>query len=158
MSDPAAFVTRPRLRAGRSIAELASKLAVEVGAGESTAAVITGVTHDSRLVIGGDLYAALPGAQVHGAARAAQAAAAGAVAVLTDPAGEQLTRDQQLPVVVVDDARRVLGPVASWIYGEPSTRLQAFGVTGTNGKTTTSYLLEAALRHAGETTGLIGTS
>ena len=51
----------------------------------------------------------------------------------------------------------VLGPTSSWIYGEPSTKIRVLGVTGTNGKTTTSYLLDAGLRAAGEETGLIGT-
>ena len=166
MSDPAKASTRPALTAARSFAELAARLAdagVRATASGSAAApglagpTITGVTHDSRAVRPGDLYAALPGAQAHGATFATQAATSGAVAVLTDAAGEPHARATGLAVLVVDDARCVLGPVASWIYGEPSARLRCFGVTGTNGKTTTSYLLDAALRVAGEHTGLIGT-
>src|SRR4029079_9162128 len=53
--------------------------------------------------------------------------------------------------------RRVLGPLAAWIYGEPARALTTIGVTGTNGKTTTAYLLEAGWREAGRATGLIGT-
>ena len=159
MSDPAKTSIRPAFTAGRSIAELATRLAVtSVSAvGGPDAETITGVTHDSRAVRPGDLYAALPGAQAHGAAFAAQAAASGAVAVLTDTAGEPTARATGLPVLAVGDARRVLGPVASWIYGEPSRWLRCLGVTGTNGKTTTSYLLDAALRASGKRTGLIGT-
>jgi UDP-N-acetylmuramoyl-L-alanyl-D-glutamate--2,6-diaminopimelate ligase len=117
---------------------------------------VMGVTHDSRAVRPGDLYAALPGARAHGAAFAAEAAGRGAVAMLTDPAGVALAAGA-LPAVVVADPRAALGGVAARVYGQPSSRLRCFGVTGTNGKTTTSYLVEAGLRAAGDTTGLIGT-
>jgi len=117
---------------------------------------LTGITHNSRLVRPGDLYAALPGSQYHGARFCADAAAAGAVAVLTDPAGRELAVASGLPVFVVGDPRSRLGAVASWIYGDPSTRLLLIGVTGTSGKTTTSYLLESGLRAAGHSTGLVG--
>ncbi|HXW47460.1 MAG TPA: UDP-N-acetylmuramoyl-L-alanyl-D-glutamate--2,6-diaminopimelate ligase [Streptosporangiaceae bacterium] len=119
-------------------------------------AVLTGVTNDSRAVRPGDLYAALPGSSVHGARFCEQAAAAGAVAVLTDPAGRDAAVRSGLPVFVVGDPRARLGEVASWIYGDPSSRLLLIGVTGTAGKSTTSYLLESGLRAAGYTTGLIG--
>ena len=119
-------------------------------------AVLTGVTHDSRAVRRGDLYAALAGSSVHGARYCEQAAAAGAVAVLTDPAGRDAAVRSGLPVFVVGDPRARLGEVASWIYGNPSSRLLLIGVTGTAGKSTTSYLLESGLRAAGYPTGLIG--
>ena len=120
------------------------------------AVLVTGVTHDSRAVRPGDLYAALPGSRVHGSAFLAEARERGAVAVLTDPAGAAAAATD-LPVLAVPDPRRRLGPVAAWIYGEPSHRLTLLGVTGTNGKTTTAYLMEAGLRFAGLRTGLIGT-
>jgi UDP-N-acetylmuramoyl-L-alanyl-D-glutamate--2,6-diaminopimelate ligase len=120
-------------------------------------AAVTGVSHDAGLVRAGDLYAALPGSHTHGAKFAKQAVAAGAVAVLTDAAGSAIADDAGVPLLVVDDPRLELGPLASWIYGDPSTALRLLGVTGTNGKTTTSYLLDAGLRAAGETAGLIGT-
>jgi UDP-N-acetylmuramoyl-L-alanyl-D-glutamate--2,6-diaminopimelate ligase len=125
-------------------------------AGHAGRAVLTGVTHDSRAVRPGDLYAALPGSSVHGARYCEQAAEAGAVAVLTDPAGRDAAIRSGLPVFVVADPRARLGEVASWIYGDPSSRLLLIGVTGTAGKSTTSYLLESGLRAAGYTTGLIG--
>lgn len=62
-----------------------------------------------------------------------------------------------MPVLVADDVRGLLGQVASWVYQHPSTRLSAYAVTGTNGKTTTTYFLEHLLAAAGRTTGLIGT-
>ncbi len=119
--------------------------------------LVTGVTLSSRAVRPGDLYAALPGARTHGAAFAVEAAGAGAVAVLTDPAGAERAGATGLPVVTVDDPRSVLGPLAARVYGDPGERLLTLGVTGTNGKTTTTCLLDAALRAAGRRTGLVGT-
>ena len=118
---------------------------------------ISGVTLSSAEVQPGDLYAALPGARTHGAGYAADAAARGAVAVLTDTTGRAAAAATGLPVCVVDDPRAVLGTVADRVYGEPSTRLRVLGITGTNGKTTTAYLVEAGLAAAGLGTGLIGT-
>ncbi|GAA2584960.1 UDP-N-acetylmuramoyl-L-alanyl-D-glutamate--2,6-diaminopimelate ligase [Winogradskya consettensis] len=123
----------------------------------ATDALITGVTHASGEVRPGDLYAALPGARRHGAEFTSAAAEAGAVAVLTDPAGSELAASAGLPVVVVADPRAVLGVAASAIYGDPSARLTVIGLTGTAGKTSTAYLVESGLQAAGLTTGLIGT-
>ncbi|WP_168583697.1 UDP-N-acetylmuramoyl-L-alanyl-D-glutamate--2,6-diaminopimelate ligase [Gephyromycinifex aptenodytis] len=117
---------------------------------------ITGVTLDSRSVLPGDLYAALPGARAHGASFAASAVQAGAVAVLTDERGRELA-DVQVPVLVVPDPRACLGELAATIYGQPGRKLRTVGITGTNGKTTTAYILDAALRAASHVTGLIGT-
>src|SRR6201996_8034651 len=107
-------VIRPVRLAPRPLSGLAELLGVgrteNVGSGLG---ILTGVTHDSRAVTPGDLYAALPGARTHGA-------------------------------------------VSCWIYGDPSHRMTMIGVTGTSGKTTTSYLCEAGLRAAGHTTGLVG--
>ena len=104
----------------------------------------------------GDLYAALPGTRVHGAEFSAAAVAAGATAILTDPAGRDRAAAAGVPVFVIADPRARLGEVACWVYGDPSRRLRLIGVTGTSGKTTTSYLTEAGLRRAGHVTGLIG--
>ncbi|MBV9092380.1 MAG: UDP-N-acetylmuramoyl-L-alanyl-D-glutamate--2,6-diaminopimelate ligase [Streptosporangiaceae bacterium] len=117
---------------------------------------LTGVTLDSRAVQPGDLYVALPGARVHGAAFCGQAVAAGAVAVLTDPDGRDRAAASGVPALVLADPRARLGEVASWAYGNPSARLRLIGVTGTSGKTTSTYLLESGLRAAGHLTGLIG--
>lgn len=118
---------------------------------------VTGCTLDSRTVRPGDLYAALPGARAHGADFAAQAAGAGAAAVLTDPTGAARAGAAGVPVLVVPDPRAVLGHVARWVYDDPAESLLLVGVTGTNGKTTVVFLLEAGLRAAGHHTGLIGT-
>jgi UDP-N-acetylmuramoyl-L-alanyl-D-glutamate--2,6-diaminopimelate ligase len=117
---------------------------------------VTGVSLDSRSVLPGDLYAALPGAITHGAAFVAKAQQSGAVAVLTDPAGADRANATGLPVLVVDKPRDVLGAVAARIYGEPTSELRLLGITGTNGKTTTCFLLDAVLRQLGQA-ALIGT-
>ena len=146
-----------------TLADAATSLgtALDVPAGDDPAAAgarpVTGATLDSRRVAPGDLYAALPGANVHGARFSAQAAAAGAVAVLTDPAGAAEAAAAGVPVLVVDDPRAVLGELAARVHGCPAERLVTVGVTGTNGKTTTAYLVEALMRRAGWTTGLLGT-
>ncbi|MGB7980777.1 MAG: UDP-N-acetylmuramoyl-L-alanyl-D-glutamate--2,6-diaminopimelate ligase [Candidatus Nanopelagicales bacterium] len=131
-----------------------------LGLPEGPPAEVTGITLDSRRVRPGDVYAALPGFTTHGARFAAMAQGSGALAVLTDPTGAQIVAANDgvdVPVLVVADPRAVLGALSAAIYGHPSAHLATTGITGTNGKTTTSYLLDAALRAAGRTTGLIGT-
>jgi UDP-N-acetylmuramoyl-L-alanyl-D-glutamate--2,6-diaminopimelate ligase len=130
---------------------------VPVGGTSGPDPQISGVTLASTDVRSGDLYAALPGARTHGVAFVGQAAAAGAVAVLTNPAGRADAVATGLPVCVVDDPRALLGALADRIYGEPSSRVPVIGITGTNGKTTTAYLVESGLAAAGLGTGLIGT-
>ena len=118
---------------------------------------VRGIALDSRAVQPGDLYAALPGANAHGADYARQAARAGAAAVLTDPQGRAGCAGLGLPVLVCPRPRSVLGPLAAEVYGHPARDLLVLGVTGTNGKTTTTFLLDAALRAIGRRTGMIGT-
>lgn len=136
--------------------------AVDLGIAART---VTGATLRAQHVRPGDLFAALPGTRLHGADLVRDALESGATAVLTDQAGVERARLDELPAVrdgsasllVHDDPRGVLGSAASLIYGHPSLRLSILGVTGTSGKTTTTYLLDSALRAAGFTTGLIGT-
>lgn len=123
---------------------------------------VTGVTLSTHTVRPGDLYAALPGANAHGASYARAALEAGAVALLTDERGLQLARSAgvHLPAVVVPEPRTVLGRVAATVYGTAlpaGPGVRTFGITGTNGKTTTAYLLSSALEAMGRRTGLIGT-
>jgi UDP-N-acetylmuramoyl-L-alanyl-D-glutamate--2,6-diaminopimelate ligase len=146
---------RPSSPPRRPLPDLLSAVPGLRQAGRLEGVVVTGCTHDSRAVRPGDLYAALPGARAHGADFAAAVVSAGAVAVLTDEAGA--TRFPDLPVLVADDPRGVLGEVARWVYDDPAAGLLLLGVTGTNGKTTTAFLLEAGLRAAGHTTALLGT-
>jgi UDP-N-acetylmuramoyl-L-alanyl-D-glutamate--2,6-diaminopimelate ligase len=131
--------------------------------GHSASVSITGISLNSRTVEPGDLYVALPGATRHGADFVAQAIDAGAAAVLTDDAGARLlalSADTSVPVLVVDRPRNVVGPLSAMIYGsQPPAggKPTLFGVTGTNGKTTTTYFINALLRALGLKTGLIGT-
>lgn len=118
---------------------------------------LTGVTHDSRQVLSGDLYAALSGANVHGADFVRQAVAAGAAAVLTDESGAARLGAVSVPVLVVADPRARLGDVAAFVYDNPAAEMLLIGVTGTNGKTTTCALLDSILQSAGHVTGLVGT-
>lgn len=129
---------------------------------------VTGVTLRASDVRPGDLFAALPGARHHGAEFAAQARAQGAVAVLTDGAGAARL-DASVPVLVHPAPRQVLGRVSARVYGDPTGGLTAApagaadralsvaGITGTSGKTTVAFLVEAGLAAAGRTTGLVGT-
>jgi len=149
-------VPRPTPLSSTTLANLAAL----VGAADPPAQVsVSGVTLDSRAVLPGDLYAALPGARAHGADFAASAAAAGAVAVLTDRAGvdRMAAAGVELPAVVVEDPRSVLGAVSARVLGTEHLALRLVGITGTNGKTTTAYLVHSALTAMGRRPGLIGT-
>lgn len=144
---------RPDRLRPTTLGELAARLGVESpGSGE-----VTGITHDSRAVRPGDVYAALPGARLHGADFVAQAAGLGAAAVLTDPAGAERAAATGLPVLVTENPRGRMGELAAEIYGRPGADLLQIGITGTSGKTTTAYLIEGGFRGAGRSTGLIGT-
>ena len=107
---------------------------------------------DSRRAAPGALFAALPGVNADGAGFAAQAVARGAAAVLASRPLEL-----NVPVVISPNPRRAFSIAASRFHGEPSRRLSLFGVTGTNGKTTTAYLIDQISAARGVQTGLIGT-
>jgi UDP-N-acetylmuramoyl-L-alanyl-D-glutamate--2,6-diaminopimelate ligase len=129
--------------------------------------LVTGITLRAQQVLPGDLFVALPSlipGRPHGADFTGIALNAGAVAVLTDPAGAHrpalaaaTAYRPEIPVLVHPDPRSVLGTLSARTFGDPSTRLAVLGITGTAGKTTTAYLLEAGLRAAGAHTGLVGT-
>ncbi len=142
-----------------AVADLVAGMSVESPAGLVVSDVrVTGVTLRGQNAEVGDLFAALPGSAAHGGQYAADAVARGAVAVLTDPAGlAEFGGTLGVPVLVHPTPRAVLGAVASAVYGNPSERLRVIGITGTSGKTTTTYLVEAGLRSAGRVAGLIGT-
>ncbi len=113
---------------------------------------LTDVTHDSRQAGPGVLFACRPGERADGHDFAPAAVRAGAPALLV-----QRVLDLDVPQVVVADVATAMGPAAAAVHGHPSRALTLIGVTGTSGKTTTTYLLEGALRAAGHRTGLIGT-
>ena len=150
---------RPTHPVGQALGRLAEQVnAVPAGAPAVPNVQVTGVTLRGQDAQPGDLFAALPGSSSHGGRYAADAVARGAVAVLTDPAGiDAIGPDVAVPVLVHPDPRSVLGELAAAVYGHPSDRLRIIGVTGTSGKTTTTYLVEAGLRSAERVAGLIGT-
>jgi UDP-N-acetylmuramoyl-L-alanyl-D-glutamate--2,6-diaminopimelate ligase len=134
-----------------------SELAGLVGASTSGEAVVTGIALNTAHLVAGDLYVALPGANAHGATYVEQARERGAAAVLTDEPGAALVGDV-LPVVVVDAPRRRLAGLSASFYGHPAESFQTLGITGTQGKTTTTYLAEAALgERVSAVVGTIGT-
>jgi UDP-N-acetylmuramoyl-L-alanyl-D-glutamate--2,6-diaminopimelate ligase len=113
---------------------------------------VVAITHDSRRVVPGACFACIPGAVTDGHDHAPEAVARGAVALLVE---------RPLPLAVpqaqVASVRAALGPVAATFYGHPSAAMRVLGVTGTNGKTTTTHLLEAIARRAGDRAGVVGT-
>jgi len=117
--------------------------------------VIRGVAYDSRAVSPGDLFVALPGAVADGHRYLDEAIEMGAVALLVEELPPDATGRPTM--VRVPDTRRALAPVACRFYGDPAAECTMVGITGTNGKTSTSYLVESILRRAGVRTGLIGT-
>ncbi len=124
-----------------------------MGASASGRAEVSGIALNTAHVLPGDLYAALPGANVHGASFVEAARDRGAVAVLTDAEGAALVTD--LPTVVVEEPRRRLAGLSATFYGHPAEAFTTLGVTGTQGKTTTTYLAEAAL--GDRTSAVVGT-
>lgn len=163
MSAPENTALRPAVVAPTEVAVLsaASGARVDLIGAVTEQTAVTGVTLRAQGVRPGDLFAALPGSKFHGAEFVADALAAGATAVLTDRAGRDIVESIEGPidcaVLVHPHPRQVLGDLSSRIYGQPSRRLTLIGITGTSGKTTTSYLTEAALTAGGHSVGLIGT-
>jgi UDP-N-acetylmuramoyl-L-alanyl-D-glutamate--2,6-diaminopimelate ligase len=114
---------------------------------------IVHVTHDSRRVGPGALFCCVRGANRDGHEFAADAVSRGAVALLVDHELDGIT----VPQFVVSDTRAALGPIASAVFDNPSAKLTMIGITGTNGKTTTSHMLETILNQAGKRCAVIGT-
>jgi len=114
----------------------------------------SGIAYDSRRVSPGEIFVALPGRQADGVAFASAAIAAGAAAVVAERPAEG---NVPVPWVAVPDARLALAELSGAFFQHPSRELHVVGVTGTNGKTTVSYLVRAILDEAGLSCGLIGT-
>jgi UDP-N-acetylmuramoyl-L-alanyl-D-glutamate--2,6-diaminopimelate ligase len=116
--------------------------------------VCSGVTHDSRRVAPGAVFVALRGLKEDGVTFAPQAIAAGAAAVVAE---QPSPVPVSVPWIVVGDARLAIALLAAEFYGHPSREMRVIGVTGTNGKTTTSYLINSIFEAAGIPCGLMGT-
>ena len=137
------------------LATLVAGLGLSGDTGDTS--LVRDITLDSREVRPGSLWVALPGGRAHGAAFADAALEGGAAGILTDRAGASLITTADVPVCISSDLRADMGRIAARIFGHPDQRLLTLGVTGTNGKTTTVALLEAALASAGHRVGTIGT-
>lgn len=133
------------------LSELVAELDIVEVRGDSHAQV-TQVVHDTAHVVPGAMYCCVPGTRADGHDFAGAAVASGATALLV----ERFV-DVEVPQVKVASVRRVMGRLASRVHGDPSRHLSVFGVTGTNGKTTTTFLLEAVIRASGSVPGVIGT-
>ncbi len=150
-----ARVQYPRRREGGKMSVKLSDLFESVPAERSNfrEAEVRGVTCDSRLVQSGALFVAVPGTRADGGAYVDEAIRRGAVAIVA----EKPVPNCPVPVFVVRGAREALSDLAVRFYGDPSSKLNAVGVTGTNGKTTTTYLLRSIFEAAGEKVGVLGT-
>ncbi|MFZ2087047.1 MAG: Mur ligase family protein, partial [Desulfobaccales bacterium] len=135
------------------MAELLSGLKGAQIAGDDRVTV-PGIAYHSQQVIPGGIFVALKGAKTDGSRFLSQALAQGARVVVSEDSCEPL---DGLTAVRVPQARLALAHLSSAFYGHPSRELVLVGITGTNGKTTTSFLLEAILRAAGERVGVLGT-
>ena len=114
--------------------------------------VITGVSINASEVKSGDLFIALPGTKTHGMNFIDQAISKGAVAVLSDRKIES-----KIPVFIDPSPRNLVGSISDWVYNKPFSKLEAVGITGTNGKTTTSNLIKQLWELNNINSGLIGT-
>jgi UDP-N-acetylmuramoyl-L-alanyl-D-glutamate--2,6-diaminopimelate ligase len=147
--------------------DLVSPVALEVFAKRFNLDVIgpvsnvgmTGISMNTGDLRKGDLFVAMPGIKTHGANFIDKAIEQGAVAVVTDSQGLELLSNCPLPVMVLEEPRTHLGELAAFVYGNTEGNMPLlFGTTGTNGKTSTTYLLEGILRQLKRTTGLTSTA
>ena len=120
---------------------------------------LTGISMNTGDLRPGDLFVAMPGAKTHGATFAGKAVELGAVAIVTDAIGHSKLADVKVPVLILEEPRKHLGEIAAFVYGNTFANMpKVFGTTGTNGKTSTTYLLEGILAQLGRTTGLTSTA
>lgn len=157
MTDRIPPVLRPEHPLPRPLSALVSEFGLDVR-GSVDGVELSGVTVRTSEVHPGDLFVGLRGAQSHGAAFTREALERGAVAVLTDESGAALAADAGLPIIVVDSPREALGDISAWVYQTNAAPPLIFGVTGTNGKTSTTHILEGILKQLGLVTGLSSTS
>ncbi|MEP7215820.1 MAG: Mur ligase domain-containing protein, partial [Anaerolineaceae bacterium] len=143
----------------RTLASLLTELSgAELVRGEA-GTVVSAVEHDSRLAGSGSLFVAVPGFTVDGHAFLSQVAAAGASAVIAqrDHAAAWKDLPAGTAIVAVDNTRVALAAAAAWFHGHPGRELVVVGVTGTDGKTTTSHILTSVLEASGARVGRLGT-
>ena len=144
------------------VEELSSKKLSEIARycdldSSSTEVNVTGIVSQAQSVIAGDLFLGLAGTNTHGAKFAELAITNGAVAILTDVEGASIISNSEVPVLVISNPRLIAGNLTAWFYGFPLNSIFAIGITGTNGKTTTTTLLHQLWQSANIESALIGT-
>ena len=127
-------------------------LLAEVIGSDAPAVDVTALAYDNRLVTPGTLFFCVPGFTRDGHDFADDAIARGAVALVV-----QRPLHRGVPEILVDDVRAAMAPAAAALAGDPTARLTTVGITGTNGKTTSAFLMRAVLEAGGRATGLLGT-
>ncbi len=151
-------ILRPQLVEPVALADLIDEFSLKLVSGD-TKLRVTGISMNTNDLRKGDLFVAMPGLKTHGANFVAKALEQGAAAIITDRAGQELLKDVSVPILLLDQPRLHLGDLAASVYGNrPKAMPLMFGTTGTNGKTSTSYILEAILRQLGQVTGLTSTA
>ena len=150
-------VVRPKHLIPVSAEKLASAVPFSI-VGDLTGVLVSGLSVATREIEPGDAFVAMLGLNHHGAKFAEDAAKAGASLLITDSAGAKLAADAGLPMLICDDPRGALGEISRFVYRTAEATPLLFGITGTNGKTSTAYLLEGILRQLGRVTGLSSTA
>lgn len=151
-------ILRPHHVEPVAFAELCRAFEIEQLAGGAER-FVTGISMNTNDLREGDLFVAMPGLKTHGANFAAKAIELGAAAIITDASGVEIMGEVGVPVATIENPRLRLGALAAYVYGNVAGSMpKIFGTTGTNGKTSTSYILEAILRQLGEVTGLTSTA
>ncbi len=150
-------ILRPEHPSARHLSELVDEFSLTTR-GSLEDVEVTGITLSTHNLRPGDLYVGVPGVNRHGAIFADQARVGGAVALLTDAAGAELASDCGLPMIVVESPREALGAISAWVYRTQEATPLLLGVTGTNGKTSVSYLLHGILGQLGLVAGLSTTA
>ena len=141
------------VEAGLDLADLAEEIGARlVSPVKGLNTKVSGISHDSRTVTPGALFACVSGAVADGHDFANDAAKAGAAALLTE---REL--NVKIPQLVVPDVRHSLGPASAAVFGHPDRDVNVVGVTGTNGKTTVTHMLGAMLAHLGRSVEVLGT-
>jgi len=154
---PTPPVLRPENPPRRRLTDLAERFAARA-IGDVTGIEASGITLATADLRPGEIFVAVPGARRHGAEFAGDAVSRGAVAVITDDAGAHVAAQAGAPVLVVDDPRARLGAISAWMYATDADMPLLLAITGTNGKTSVSHLVEGILRGLGRVTGLSSTA
>lgn len=158
MNEQIPPILRPDAVQSVSLEQFAKQFNLSV-IGDPGPVSLRGISMNTGDLRPGDLFVAMPGKKTHGANFVSKAITQGAVAVVTDKAGAEILGPQVIPILQLENPREHLGELAAYVYGNlPGHMPKLFGTTGTNGKTSTSYLLEGILRQLGEITGLTSTA